>query len=314
MRKKVVLLFGGKSSEHDVSCMSCKNIYNHLDKTLFTVSCVYINQENKFYEAPSCDINLCHEIVDIISYLKRFDIVFPVLHGSYGEDGMLQGMLDFFEIPYVGSKRLASALGMDKVKSKLLAEQVHIPVVPYEIVSSFVDIKKIEALGYPLIVKPVHGGSSVGVSLVEHRKSLKKAIREAQKYDNQVLIEKYINGRELECAVLEEKKGCIFEVGEILSTHPFYDYHAKYQEDTKISVNPELDNAIKKQIQDYAQKIFEVIGAKDLARIDFFYDGEIVYFNEINTLPGFTESSMYPQLFQKKYSYSKLLTKLLRNY
>ncbi len=312
MRKKVALLFGGKSFEHDVSIESCKCIYEHIDKRLFSVSCIYIDQENRFFEAPSCVINQSQEIENPILYLESFDVVFPVLHGSYGEDGTLQGMLDFFSIPYVGSKTCASAIGMDKVITKILAKNAGVCVVPYVVVSNKPDIKELEKLGYPMIVKPVHGGSSVGVSKVGNRKELKKAIQYAKNYDTSVLVEKYIEGRELECAVLDDKNLSISSVGEIFSTHDFYDYDAKYQSDTKTSNCALLEDSVKDTIREYAKKVFLAIGAKGFARVDFFYDGETVYFNEINTLPGFTKNSMYPQLFQDKYSYEGLLTILLK--
>lgn len=322
--KKVLVIFGGNSSEHNVSVKSAKSIMLNIDKDLFDVKLVGISRDNIWYEYVD-DINMLDDkwlnnrlikIDNIIEYLKKFDVVFPITHGKNGEDGKLQGMLDLFNIKYVGCKTLASSVGFDKEASKIFFSHLGIKNVPYFCVTKDDDIKKLgNNISYPIIVKPANGGSSIGINKVESKKELKKAIKEALKYDKKILIEKFITARELEVAVLQNKdKLIISEIGEIIPCNKFYDYKAKYEQNSKTVICTDLDENIKKQIKEYAKKIFTSLDACNFARIDFFLDKEKIYVNEINTIPGFTEISMYPKLIMNEgISYKDLITILINN-
>ena len=321
--KKVLLLFGGNSLEHEVSCNSAKSILKNYDKTKFIFIPVFIDKNNNWFiytgdidSITNIDKSNLIQIDNIIEYLKKYDLVFSIIHGFGGEDGKLQGMLDLFNIKYVGSNSLVSAIGMDKEISKILFTYLGIPVTPYMVVENLKNIQEIERFfNYPIIIKPCNGGSSIGLSKANNRKELKEGIIKALKYDNKVLIEKYIKGRELECAVLEHKKLIISDIGEILKDTELYDYESKYVKKIDTTIPTDIPKNIKRQIQDYSKKVFEFLKCKDLARIDFFYDEESnkIYLNEINTLPGFTEISMYPKLIMnKKISYKDLITYLIQ--
>lgn len=314
--KKVLLLFGGNSYEYDVSLKSAKSIMDNYDKNKFDIIPVLITKNNKWIVYDTSLTNELYTIDNIINFIKTVDLVFPIIHGYGGEDGKLQGMLDFFNIKYVGCNTLTSAIGMDKEISKILFSHIGIPITPYIVIRKNYNINKIERLlSYPIIIKPSNGGSSIGLSKADNRKELKKGIKEALKYDNKILLEKYIKGRELECAVLENSKLIISDIGEILSENEIYDYEAKYIKKSNTTIPTDIPTNIKKQIQKYTEKVFKFLNCKDLTRIDFFYDEENnkIYLNEINTLPGFTEISMYPKLIMdKKISYTNLITYLLQ--
>lgn len=314
--KKILLLYGGNSYEYEVSCKSAKSIMENYDRKKFVIIPVLITKTNNWFVYDDKLNNSIYNVDNIIEFIKNFDIVFPIIHGFGGEDGKLQGMLDFFNIKYVGSKTLTSAIGMDKEISKILFSYLGIPVTPYLVVKKDYNIKEIERfLSYPIIIKPCNGGSSIGVNKANNKNELKKGIIEALKYDKKVLLEKYIKGRELECAILETKELIISDIGEILSENEIYDYEAKYIKKSHTNIPNDIPKNIKKQIQKYSKKVFEFLECKDLCRIDFFYDEENkkIYLNEINTLPGFTEISMYPKLItNKKISYKDLITYLLQ--
>lgn len=321
---KVLIIFGGNSSEHDVSCISAKSIVNNINSKLFEVKLCGISKNNIWYIYNDNFKNLdetwvnknIQKIDNIIEFLKEFDVVFPITHGNNGEDGKLQGLLDLFNIKYVGSKTLASAIGMDKEMSKILFEHLGIKQVPYMVLNEEYDLKQIEKqIGYPMIVKPANGGSSIGIKKANNKKELKKAINGASKYDKKIIIEKFIKSRELEIAIIEDKNKLITsDIGEIISSNEFYDYKAKYKSDSKLIIPANIDNEIKEKIQDYATKIFKNMDAKSYARIDFFLDNNDLYINEINTIPGFTKDSMYPKLIMNlEISYQDLITKLIKN-
>lgn len=326
--KKVLILFGGNSGEHNISCKSCKNIIENIDKELFLYEVVGISHDNKWYifnddlfyleNGNWLDGNIL-EIENIINYIKTFDVVFPVIHGVNGEDGKLQGMLEMFGIKFVGCKTLSSAIGMDKEMSKIMFSSLDIPQVPYIIINEEINIEKIiNNLNFPMIVKPSNGGSSIGITKVENKKELIEAIKEAKRYDNKVIIEKFIKCRELECAILETNDDLIVSnPGEIKSANCFYDYEAKYINENSFTIIPEdLPVNIVNSIKEYAVKIFKGLYCNGLARIDFFYDEEtnFLYINEINTIPGFTTISMYPKLINdKNISYKQLITLLINN-
>lgn len=322
---KVLILFGGNSSEHEVSVKSAKSILENIDYKKFKVSAVGIDKKNEWYvyedETHLLNKNWLKrkikKINNIISFIKTFDVVFPITHGCNGEDGKLQGFLDLFNIKYVGSKTLASAVGMDKEFSKIFFKHLNIPQVPYIVINNKYNTNQIEQeIKYPMIIKPANGGSSIGINKANNKKELIKAIKQAKKYDNKIIIEKFIKVRELECAILEDKELIISDIGEIKPCNEFYDYEAKYKQCSKTINKSELPNDIIKQIKEYAKKAFIGINAKGLSRIDFFYDEDNnkVYLNEINTLPGFTTISMYPTLITANtFSYTDLITLLIKN-
>lgn len=325
--KKILILFGGNSTEHYISCKSAKCILENIDKKNYDVTSVGINLNNDWY-IYNDDIELLEtgdwiernvsKIDNIIEFVRNFDVVFPIIHGNNGEDGHLQGMLDLFNIKYVGCKTTSSAIGMDKVFSKYVFEKLNIPQVNYFSFENNINIKTIiKNLKFPMIVKPANGGSSIGIEKANNKKELSKAIETAKKYDSKIIIEEFIKARELEIAILEDKELIISEPGEILSGNEWYDYDAKYYNDNSITIIPtDIPKDIVKQIKEYAKKAFIGLNAKGLSRIDFFYKPETkeIFINEINTLPGFTTISMYPKLMEnEKISYKKLITKLIEN-
>ena len=325
--KKVVIIFGTASTEHDVSCHSAEAVLREIDDKKYDVHSIYISKENEWYffndNLSQIDIKTWlkshqqNKIENICETLKQYDVVFPVLHGLYGENGCLQGLLELLHIPYVGCNVQSSAICFDKVWTKELLKNYNIPVVPYYVIydNSF-SIKEIEQkLNYPMIIKPSRGGSSIGIQVAKNKKELIKAIQNAKKYDYKILIEKFIKARELECAVLEEKNISTSTIGEIFSANSFYDYEAKYENNqTYTVIDCDLSQDVKNKIKNYAKKAFQLLECSGLSRIDFFYDetNNQIYFNEINTLPGFTEISMYPKLIMATgISYQKLISKLI---
>lgn len=318
--KKIAVLFGGTSTEHDISVQSATSILKEINQKEFEVTPIGITKENRWIVLSKPEIEKNweekQELQDILSFLKQFDLIFPILHGKGGEDGTLQGFLELFKIPYVGCPSSSSALGMDKDLSKKIFQCAKIPQLPYLTIQKNYSIKKIEKeIAYPIIVKPACGGSSIGINTAKNRKELKQAIDSALKLDHKVLLEPFIQARELECAVLEDKIIKISEVGEIKPVNSFYDFEAKYQSEQEQTIIPaDIPKKIKKQIQEYTKKAFTAIGGKGLSRVDFFYQEETdsLYLNEINTAPGFTSISMYPKLWKHQgISYQKLINILL---
>lgn len=324
--KKVLLLFGGNSSEHLVSCNSAKSILEHIDRSKYKVSAVGISKENEWFLYEDSIENITEwenkktkKIDSIIPFLKQFDIVFPILHGTNGEDGRIQGLLELFHIPYVGCNSKTSSIGMDKHFTKILLSHFHIPVVPFLLYNKEKSPKKIENdIPYPIIIKPCNGGSSIGITVANNKKELKKGIKIAQQYDTKILLEPFLKMRELECAVLENKGHFIISpLGEIKATHTFYDYEAKYVDSSsKAELATDIPDNITKKIIEIATSVCQHLEIKGLSRIDFFYlpDTNQIYINEINTIPGFTTISMYPKLLtNEKFSYKDLITTLLEN-
>lgn len=317
--KKVLILFGGNSFEHEISCKSVNFIIDNIDTKKFNFKLVGIDFDNTWYEIKDSykiDKNWKNKNTDkienIIEYAKGFDIVFPMIHGNTCEDGKLQSMFELYNIRYVGCNSYSSLICYDKLLTKLILEKYSIPQVPYIVYNDNTNLEKIE---YPVIVKPCKCGSSLGINIAYNKKELKNFLKIASKYDRNIIIEKFItNNRELECAILKNKKECIIsDVGEIINNGSWYDFDSKYisQNNTIIS---NIDNKIKKEIRAYTKKIFNILGCKDLSRIDFLYDinGKKLYFNEINTIPGFTEISMYPKLINNEgIDFKEIITKLL---
>lgn len=321
--KKVLILFGGNSTEHFISCKSAKSIIENINTKLFNYEACAIDFDGKWYKFNG-DVSFLENgnwkdgnlfLVDnIINYVQSFDVVFPITHGNYGEDGKLQGMLDLFNVRYVGSKTSASVIGFDKSLTKMFFDYLSIPQVPYLVVDGF-DTNIIDKIGFPMIVKPCCGGSSIGISKVNNKKELNRAIKIAKKYDDKVIIEKFIKARELECAVIGNKDIICSLPGEIKSCNDFYDYDAKYVQKSVVGI-ADVPNWVVDKIKNYSADIFFKLGCKDFSRIDFFYDedNEKIYVNEINTIPGFTSISMFPKLIEyENISYTDLISILINN-
>lgn len=321
--KKILVLFGGNSYEHYISCLSAKTILENIDRNKYNITTVGISKDNTWYiyndtlETLTKDWNKGNitKIDNIIEFLKTFDKVFPIIHGNPEENGNIQGLFNLFDIKYVGTDLLGSIISYDKDLTKIICEKNNIPQVPYITITDNKPLKKID-IDYPVIIKPAKCGSSIGINIANNIKELNKHIKEAFKYDNKVIIEKYIKSRELECAVLYDKKIKVSPVGEIKSVNTFYDYEAKYESNSDLLIPASIPKELQKQIQDLSLKIFNILELKDLSRIDFLYDynNDTLYFNEVNTMPGFTSISMYPLLFKEKgISIQELITKLIEN-
>lgn len=338
---KIGVIFGGMSTENEVSCISGASVIKHLNKEKYNVFPIYIDKIGNWYKVKLEDIEKSEElenkehIENITEYLKQMDVIFPVLHGLYGEDGTIQGLFELLKIPYVGCGVLASSVGMDKVYTKLIFEKANINQAKYiyirkynekyiyideefnERILELEDIAKItnDKLRFPVFVKPSNSGSSVGINKAHNIEELKNAIVEAGKYDNKILIEEGIVGKEVECAVLGNEDLISSCVGEIKSADEFYSYDAKYNnENSKTLIPAEISEENSKEIQKLAIKAFKAISGRGLSRVDFFIEDktEKIYINEINTLPGFTSISMYPKLFEAVgISYEKLLDNLI---
>ncbi len=287
-RLKIGILFGGKSAEHEVSLVSAKNVISGLDKKKYQVVPIKIGKDGKF------DINK----------LKKVDIVFPVLHGPFGEDGSIQGLLKVLNLPFVGPGVLGSAVCMDKDISKRILKEAKIPIGKFITVSagekiSFEKVKK--TLGLPVFIKPANMGSSVGISKVQNEKEWAKAIKEAFLYDSKIIIEENINGQEVECSVLGNENPMASIVGEIVPKNDFYSYKAKYLDDkaADLLIPARLSKSIVKKVQSTAIKAFQTLCCEGMGRVDFFVkkNGKVIV-NEINTIPGFTSISMYPKLWE----------------
>jgi len=326
LMKKVLILFGGKSSEHYISCKSAKSIVQNIDRRLFSYEMAGIsfsgdwykfNDDLSYLENGNWIDGKIFRIDNIIDYLKRFDVVFPITHGNFGEDGKLQGFLDLFNIRYVGCKTSSSVISFDKSLSKLMFDSFCIPQVPYVVITHKYNVLSIiDKLDFPMIVKPSSGGSSIGISKVNNKKELVKAIKYAFKYDDKVIVEKFIKCRELECAVLGNHDFICSELGEIKSSNEFYDYDSKYVLKSVTNIPDDLPITVIDKIKEYASRVFVGMGIKDYSRIDFFYDEDSgnIYINEINTIPGFTCISMFPKLMEhENISYTDLISILINN-
>lgn len=343
---KLGVIFGGQSTEHDVSIVSGSSVIKNLNKEKYEIYPIYISKDGVWYhytkDIDKVEIfNIGEEPKEIekipneMEVLKKQDVIFPVLHGLYGEDGTIQGLLELLKIPYAGCKVLASSICMDKVYAKMVFEKANIKQAKYIVLNSsnkdyiYIDeelnyvnmqtdaICKMveEKLGYPVFVKPSNSGSSVGVNKAENKKELIKAIESASKYDKEILIEEGIDGKEVECAVLGTDNPEASCVGQILSADEFYDYDSKYKNaESKTLIPADIDKQTEEEIRKTAVKAFKAVRGTSLARVDFFVDRKTneVYLNEINTMPGFTTISMYPKLWEHcNVKYAKLLDRLI---
>jgi D-alanine-D-alanine ligase len=284
---KIGVLFGGKSAEHEVSLLSAHNVINGLDKTRYQITPIKINKDGKF------DFN----------NLKNFDVIFPVMHGPFGEDGSMQGLLKLAGVPFVGPSVLGSAVGMDKDVMKRLLRDAGIPIGRFIALKEgdLINFNKIKKeLGLPMFIKPANMGSSVGISKVRNEKEFKKGIVGAFKFDRKIIIEEFIQGREIECALLGNDMPMASVPGEIIANQDFYSYDAKYIDTGSKSVIPaQIDKKTTKKIQELAIRTFQALNCEGMSRVDFFLKKNgTVLVNEINTIPGFTNISMYPKLWE----------------
>lgn len=342
---KIVLLYGGKSPEHEISVLTAKDIMANLDYAKYSLLPVYINREGEWRVGPELDAPVAkstnfylelgekavlnpegeRSIGEKWSIEKIFAgdcLAFPALHGPGGEDGSIQGLCETLDVPYVGAGILTSSLGLDKIASKHLFLQAQIPQVPFVAMTAaeFEEdapacLSRIEGkLVYPLFVKPANLGSSIGISRVESRNTLLEALELAFRYDQRIVIEQGVEARELEVGVIGDDKAEVSVVGELIKAESFYDYDAKYiNNETDMAIPSDVPEAISSQIQAYAKQAFRCLGGRGLMRCDFFltHQGNI-YINEVNTMPGFTQFSMFPSLWEATgLSYSKMLDRLI---
>ena len=343
---KLGVIFGGMSTEHYVSITSGTSVIKNLNKEKYEIYPIYIDKDGKWYEyskkVSEIDILQVGEeieekvlISNPIEYLQECDVIFPVLHGLYGEDGTIQGMLEILKKPYVGCKVLSSSLCMDKAYAKIIFEKAGINQAKYVYVKkenenyvyvdnnfneekcSLEEISNIveEKLSYPVFVKPSNSGSSVGIKKAHNKEELINSVKYAGEFDRKILIEENINGREVECAVLGNEDARASCVGEILPAEDFYTFDAKYKNaESRVVMPAEIPENISEEIRRTAIKAFKVADCTGLSRVDFFIENNTnrIIINEINTLPGFTQISMYPKLWEKMgVNYSELLDKLI---
>lgn len=321
---KVGVLYGGKSAEHDVSIKSATNIVNAMDRNKYDIQLIKISKDGIWYwqknaETPTTETAAendevilsnkgldAGELVKIGNKLdiKSLDVIFPIIHGTYGEDGSLQGFLEMLDLPYVGPGILGSSVGMDKDLSKRLLIEAGIKVANSMTLykwnaeqPTYEEVTK--RLGTPVFMKPCNAGSSVGVSKIKNAEDYAEGLVEAFRYDTKILIEEFIDGREIECAVLGNEYPKASILGEIMPTKEFYSYDAKYNDATSRTEMPaNIPEELSNEIRAAAIKIFQVLSCEGMSRVDFFLRGDEYFLNEINTIPGFTNISMYPQLWE----------------
>jgi D-alanine-D-alanine ligase len=344
---RIGILFGGRSGEHAVSLLSAASVIAAMDKSKYEIIPVGITEDGQWLaggdplrclqekEIPG-DCSFTSLVTDpfspgLVLFSKEgldrefipLDAVFPVLHGPYGEDGTIQGLLEMANLPYVGAGVLSSAVGMDKVFMKVLFRYHGLPVgdfISFKFFQWSKDqqpiIKMIEEkLGYPCFIKPANLGSSVGISKAFNQGSLLKGIEDAFNYDQKVIVEAFIKGREIECSVLGHNEPISSVPGEIVPVADFYDYRAKYLDGrSRLIIPAPMDQEAEEKIKQYAVLAFKAVECSGLGRVDFFYDEKEkkIFVNEINTIPGFTSISMYPKLWDKSgLPYGELIDRLI---
>ena len=331
MKKQVAVIFGGKSSEHEVSCHSVLNVIKGFSPEKYEIHLIGITKEGHWIYVPDATaiedgswyngkktaiispdaVNSGIYVCDDEGHYERqkIDVIFPVLHGKFGEDGTIQGVFEMSGIPYVGCGVLASSVSMDKVYTKQIVDHTGVRQAAYELVIRK-ELEKMDEVvarienrfAYPVFIKPSNAGSSRGVSKASDREELIAGLKEAAHHDRKILVEETIVGREIECAVFGNGTEPVIAsgVGEILAAADFYDFDAKYYNaESRTVVNPELPGDATERVRQAARRIFKAVDGYGLSRVDFFVtkDGEVI-FNEINTMPGFTAISMYPMLFE----------------
>lgn len=353
---RVAIVFGGRSSEHAVSCATAASVLEALDRDRYDVVAVGIARDGHWVLAaddpeplrlraghiPEVDSAAASVLVPTTSTdrslivhepgapprtLDEVDVVFPLLHGPFGEDGTIQGQFDLADVRYVGSGVLASAAMMDKHIMKVIFEAAGLPVGPYEVITdrdwladSEGALSRVERLGWPVFVKPARAGSSMGVAKVDGAAGLRAAVEAAREYDPKVVVEAAIVGREIECGVLqghgtEPPRTSVVGECAVVSGHEFYDFDAKYlsPDDVRLECPADVPAEVSQRVREMAAVAFEAAGCEGLARVDFFYcaDGSILI-NELNTMPGFTPLSMYPRMWAETgVPYRELIDELI---
>lgn len=347
-KMKLGVIFGGMSTEHDVSIVSGSSVLKNLNKEKYDITPIYITKEGEWflYTKNINEIDILkigeepselEKLENPMETLKSMDVVFPVLHGLYGEDGTIQGLFELLKVPYVGCRVLGSSVCMDKVYTKIILDKAKINQAKYAYVRKFEDKfiyiddefnegvleiddvceKVINKCGLPAFVKPSNSGSSVGIKKAKTKEELAEAIKYASQFDIKIVIEENINAREIECAVIGNENVEASCVGEILPAEDFYSFDAKYNNsESRVVMPANIEPEISEEIRKIAVKAFKAVDGKGLSRVDFFVEKETnkIYLNEINTMPGFTTISMYPQLWEKcGKPYSELLDELINN-
>lgn len=347
-RLRVAVLFGGKSGEHEVSLASAQSVMEAMDEKKYDIYPVGITKSGRWIaegdpmsllqsgleeKEKGMDMGKALAVVggyDLTvkgvsskAHFPDVDVVFPVLHGTYGEDGTVQGLLELADVPYVGAGVLGSALGLDKIAQKAVLSANGIPVVPYLVVMrtrwrEALDsvLKEVEeTFSYPVFVKPANLGSSVGITKAHGRDELEAGLDLAARYGRRLLVESAMNAREIECSVLGNDAPMASLPGEVVPCNEFYDYEAKYIDgDSELRIPADLDEKTVEKVQDMAVRAFQAIDCSGMARVDFFLcrDTGTLYVNELNTIPGFTEISMYPKLWEASgLPYPKLIDRLI---
>lgn len=348
MNKKKInvgILFGGKSAEHEVSLQSAKNVIEAIDKEKYNPILIGIDKSGKWLLNDSSKFLLnadnpklikLNQASDSVALVPKsdgkifnlsksgndrsVDVIFPILHGPFGEDGTVQGLLKLANIPFVGASVLGSAIGMDKDTMKRLLRDAGIPIGEFiaikseDIIPDYKNIK--DKIGIPCFIKPANSGSSIGISKVRNEDEYIESVKNAFQYDTKILVEEYIKGREIECSVLGNNNPIASVPGEVIPNHEFYSYEAKYidKKGAILEIPAKISNEATKKIQELAIKTFKTLSCEGLGRIDFFLkDKNEIVVNEINTIPGFTKISMYPKLWKASgISYSELIDRLIQ--
>lgn len=322
---KLGLIYGGVSTEHEVSISSYESIIKNIDKDKYEITSFYISKDGTWFTDGK-------RTKDVFNSLKEMDCVFPILHGKNGEDGNISGMLEIIGVSYVGCKTLSSAICMDKVITKKLLEKANISVAKYMFIKKLndnfywvqdnydyvlldkeiLDLSVSTILNYPVVVKPSRSGSSVGVSVANDYLELENAINEASIYDEKILIEEFIDGKEFEVAVLGNNDLTVSNIGNIIPDEIVYSYNSKYKGNSKTVVLNTIEEKLESKIKNIVLTTYKVLDCSGLARVDLFLIGNEILVNEVNTMPGFTSISMYPKLMESiNISYTDLIDRLI---
>ena len=336
MTQRVAVLLGGRSGEHEVSIVSARSVIGALDRQRWEPVPIAITRTGGWLSPQETQAGLDAGMrafegagtnlltsAQALEALGSCDIAFPMVHGTFGEDGTLQGLLEMADMPYAGAGVAASAIGMDKALMKALFQEAGIPVAKYAVVRAW-EVEQDgetardyieETIGYPCFVKPANGGSSVGITHVRSREDLSVAFEAAFAYDDKAVVEVEVRGQEVECSVLGNEYPEVSVVGEIQPDRDFYDYESKYSEGSTsaLHIPARLEEAVAEQVRVLALRMYQAMGCEGYARVDFFVaNGTDVIANEVNTIPGFTSISMYPKLWEASgLAYRDLLTRIL---